>query len=1181
MRKIALRGLLGQKRGALLLWSVVTLAFLFLCVSTTLITSLQKTDEDQRVATYGSWQVMAATGSQAQAQRYAALAGEQGLAAALPMVNVAGTDYFSGGNVFYLTTCSPALEQLAQLSLREGRWPAADGEVVLEYAQLSALGLSLGDSFTVTSELVFSEHEDSIQRHAALLAQAQQQAAADASVGQLQAFRDGSWRDMINTKNMHFLRADEMLFSWWEGGAFRTYAHLFADEANPEGKLIRLADMTEEQFRLVQEAYWQIFASNLDVGKYLSMEEQRYVTGITDLIGCGQRSLRVRIAGGKMQLSIPTVFTVCGVTETVSDRWDSGNLALPTGFINEECFAQLEACRAAVLEKYPDFDDVGYTYLTLLRGEDAAAARPLWQAAAAVYNSGDKEAFFTPYGVWDGEGWQSGVRFGLGDTEAQRRIPLSGWIRPAELPENYTGDRLIPVSMYIPEGSMAANVAREKTVQELALDIPSLETTEVCFDYNGQLYSIPWPEFCAGDFTVEGMAPVHEAHLWDTSMEDPSDNLTLRLNRFAWPSSAAGSGRMLVLVTIILFVTTVCAVFQIFFSQMRKRLRRIVLMKSIGATNRQIAALLGWEYVYFLAASLPVGAALGLGGAKLATLALSHSQGRVVQLYVSPVVLAAALLAGALALALGMAVPCIMAVGVPLTGRTVRKKPLPPPKKEVRQDFIHVTLRGLWANRSRTLGGAALCVFMMLIAVLCLFLGVQFLNPWREAVQRDGKPEYLLQAPYAMSDRQLEEYMTALEELDVCAEVEVWRSAKQDEVLLADADYQQSPLLTALSGGVPVYIGSQGSGASGYPITLYALSSQDVVYQKLTDAVTVGTPDAAAFDEGRQVLLAVPLYRQTGSAAERSDTLAVDAKERLAAAGLRTGFYAEYDGVWQRDAVLQPGDPLSLASVTRMLEGAGGSSPQFVERLQRMDVTVGGIIYYFPEEGVWPIAGSGSAYQVIGSSRVLAALLPNAVRTRTDDEVRSLAAVEFTTGTGTTDFYINGVEGLPREEIDTALLIFARSRYMDIEFYHESSEKLLQDAVNNILLVVLLGLTVVLLALLIFANTVTSDIEAERSRIGILQALGVSQRRLLGRQLYIGLVAAGAAVVLANLVLWAGVALAAALSGTVMGNLLWHYPWGLHAGVCLVLPALITGLYVLPMHSLRRYLPIENIKSRK
>ena len=58
MRKIALRGLIGQKRNTLLLWSVVVLAFLFLVLSTTLITSLQETDEQQRNNTYGSWQIM-------------------------------------------------------------------------------------------------------------------------------------------------------------------------------------------------------------------------------------------------------------------------------------------------------------------------------------------------------------------------------------------------------------------------------------------------------------------------------------------------------------------------------------------------------------------------------------------------------------------------------------------------------------------------------------------------------------------------------------------------------------------------------------------------------------------------------------------------------------------------------------------------------------------------------------------------------------------------------------------------------------------------------------------------------------------------------------------------------------------------------------------------------------------
>ena len=203
MRKIALRGLLGQKRGTLLLWSVVTLAFVFLCVSTTLITSLQKTDENQRVATYGSWQVLAKTESRAAAQRYAGLvtaAGSDptaaqpsaaGAAAVLPMVNMAGTDYFSGGNTFYFTTWSPELEELAQLSLKEGRWPAAPNEVVLEYAQLTALGLQLGDTFTVASELTLPEKPESLLRHTQAYEQALEQAIAEVTAEALQMFRDG------------------------------------------------------------------------------------------------------------------------------------------------------------------------------------------------------------------------------------------------------------------------------------------------------------------------------------------------------------------------------------------------------------------------------------------------------------------------------------------------------------------------------------------------------------------------------------------------------------------------------------------------------------------------------------------------------------------------------------------------------------------------------------------------------------------------------------------------------------------------------------------------------------------------------------------------------------------------------------------------------------------------------
>ena len=111
--------------------------------------------------------------------------------------------------------------------------------------------------------------------------------------------------------------------------------------------------------------------------------------------------------------------------------------------------------------------------------------------------------------------------------------------------------------------------------------------------------------------------------------------------------------------------------------------------------------------------------------------------------------------------------------------------------------------------------------------------------------------------------------------------------------------------------------------------------------------------------------------------------------------------------------------------------------------------------------------------------------------------------------------------------------------------------------------------------------SISSDIEQERNKIGILQSLGVSNKQLLKRQLYIGLAVSGAAVFAANVLLWGFIALYALLSDAVLGNLLWGYPWLLHIGACIFLAAIITALYVAPMHGIRRYLPIENIKTRK
>ena len=127
----------------------------------------------------------------------------------------------------------------------------------------------------------------------------------------------------------------------------------------------------------------------------------------------------------------------------------------------------------------------------------------------------------------------------------------------------------------------------------------------------------------------------------------------------------------------------------------------------------------------------------------------------------------------------------------------------------------------------------------------------------------------------------------------------------------------------------------------------------------------------------------------------------------------------------------------------------------------------------------------------------------------------------------------------------------------------------------------LLCLTALLLSLIIFYNTIASDIEQERGRIGILQSLGVSNARLVRRQLVLGLIAAAIALAVGNGLLWSCVAIYAGSTGAVLNNLLWGYPAVWHGALCLAVAALIAALFTVPMLRLRHYLPVENIRTKK
>lgn len=1160
MRKIALQGLMGRKRDTALLWVVVLLAFLFLVLSTILITSLQKTDQAQRLDTYGRWQVMAAGLSVSEANT---LASQAHGALVVPLIPASGARIFDGDNEYYLTPYSPELASTASLHLKEGRWPQARNEIVLEYARMTSLGLQVGDTFTVLSHLQLPLTEDGY---------AAQKVKIDV---------------MIESAREHLLEqfpvTDHNFDMFWH----YTYVMDQIDRLGlGEDFLGRSYDsLTPEE----QETAYTSYLDS-DYG-YNSLRPND--TKIPGLLGHEELLLRATqntSALVPLDLAMQYKYTVCGVAETYSDRWDSGNVALPTGFVTWDNYELLSSGPAVTVETYTTYSPVSFDALVLL-SDETHSAREIWKDNLPAFNSllRSRIDFTTPcwLQVQTDSGWVNIMefsRFCMADPD----YPTSTSLLAAQgylLPQNPNGSSLpwtadpsifqsdAILDVYATTGTLEQLIEVQENVvtfrdttasgfTQEQTDSLDLDGASVLIYGDEQVHEIPLEAFRTGNFTINGLVPMPEQFVLADGMDSPDDTVLYRLNRFSYPQASEGGGQMLMLVMGILFVTTVCAVFQIFFTQLRRRMQRIVRMKAIGAENRQIAGLLGWEFLYFWLTAMPIGALLGTGGAWAAAEVLSRTQARHILLTIDLQIFLLSLAAGTLALLLGMLVPMVMAVGMPLTGRTTRKKPLPPPRRETRQDFFHVSLRGLWDRKGKTIGSAVLCVFMMSIAILCFFLGFRFLVPYRESVQRDGKPDYLLQSPYAMSDRQLEKYLTALEELDVCAKIAPYRVGNGVD-LYADT-LASSPLAQAV----------------GQPIStrVCSLDAQSSLFAQYNQAATVGQLDPEAFEQGEQALLLIPLY-QTGGRVNEEALAAAEGWARIPASGIRTSYYAEYDGIYDRDTALSVGDKLLLRGYTTVVTETGKSLIA-----NEAEVTVGAILYYFPDTGLWPVSGSREGYQLFCAPGVIGKLLPYAIRTY---DSSSVEAIRGTTGVfydndyGLTDFYLRARDGLSLEEADTALLVFARRHNMDLEIYHESSEKLLQDAINNILLVCLLGLTAVLLALVIFADTVASDIEQERRHIGILQALGVSHRRFLLRQLCIGLTVSTLAVLLSNLLLWSVVGVSAAISGAVLSNLLWHYPIRAHCLICLVMAILLTALYLAPMVRLRKHLPIENIKSRK
>ena len=142
--------------------------------------------------------------------------------------------------------------------------------------------------------------------------------------------------------------------------------------------------------------------------------------------------------------------------------------------------------------------------------------------------------------------------------------------------------------------------------------------------------------------------------------------------------------------------------------------------------------------------------------------------------------------------------------------------------------------------------------------------------------------------------------------------------------------------------------------------------------------------------------------------------------------------------------------------------------------------------------------------------------------------------------------------------------------------YIEENKKIFGKSLNMTAIVTLLGISVAIITLIILYNTTLSKLEQERERIGILQALGVTEGQFKGLYLLSGIGYGLLALIISHLLLGLAV-LITFVSGRPQP--LYLYPWKLHIIVSIAIFIIITLTYFMPIRKIIRSQPIDNIRN--
>ncbi|HEY8363803.1 MAG TPA: ABC transporter permease [Tissierellaceae bacterium] len=684
----------------------------------------------------------------------------------------------------------------------------------------------------------------------------------------------------------------------------------------------------------------------------------------------------------------------------------------------------------------------------------------------------------------------------------------------------------------------------------------------------------------------------------------------LRRNTYAYPETSGSTESTLTYgILAAIFIATVFAVFQIYLTQTKRRTRRIALLKAIGAVNGQIIGMLLWETVYLLLITLPISLALGFGLSKLMILYMNKYGNTVINFHIDYRLTLTGIILGILSVFLGMIVPMIMSAKVPLTGSIStppRKKPIIRAKLKKKtvdlnmkvQSFAKIYLRNLRYNKGKTILTASLYTIATAVLLGSIFLSFIFFGDYIDNVIVKDKPAYGYEFNYAVTVRSLPDLLNAINKVEGVKRVEVYRAGEHAYLWYENIDedkiYEEfKEILPAKL--VKEHFGTEDTSFANISkeeeylvkdaviTNIYTIDVEDPLYTRFKNSLSEGELNKEKFKTGEEVILLMPLYDELdgSSSVEITDDIikATNQKDRMKTLLKYTNKYDitydfRYADYYSRNENIKVGDTIYLTIPTEEMKG---ETPTNEARI--MKTKVGGIIYYFPEKGIWPFGDTVENPVIISSFNFLANAYPSTVFGKgnlTVQDLNYLISSIYPHRYGKTYVYIYVDKNADEINVDVGLKRIAREYEVKLTNYIEENRKIFSKSLNMTAVVSLLGVTVAVITLIILYNTTLSKLEQERERIGILQALGVTEDQFKKLYLFLGFGYGLIAMIISHILLGLAVFITF-ISGRPKP--LYLYPWKVHLAVSVVVFIIITLTYFLPIRKIIKNQPIDNIRN--